>query len=189
MKKSNITQILLLIIGLLASYTLSIAAQELPVDKETGKITFTDVVQLENTTISPEQLYSIAREWFATTFNSANDVLQMDDKDLGKLIGKANFGIDMTAYQTDSHVDFTISVFVKEGRYKYTITDLEHVSNQNGYSGGALEDDKPDCGGMRMVKKGWLQVKEQTSEKVALIIADLKATMASSGNKESEEDW
>lgn len=180
---------LLSAIGILVSNTLSLSAQELPVDQETGKITYTEVVQLENSTASQEQLYSIAREWFATTFNSANNVLQMDDKELGKLIGKANFGIDMTAYQTDSHVDFTISVFVKEGRYKYTITDLEHVSNQSGYSGGALEDDKPDCGGMRMVKKGWVQVKEQTSEKVPLIIADLKATMAGSGNSEPDDDW
>lgn len=188
--KQAYTFFLISALGILVFNTPSLSAQEFPVDPETGKITYTEVVQLEDTEASQILLYSRAREWYATTFRSSIFVIQMDDKELGKLIGKGNFKIATTAYLTDSHIDFTISVFVKDGRYKYTITDLWHISEQgDDFSGGALEDDKPDCIGLHMMKKGWKQVKEQSFEMVALVIADLKKTMSGSGQVDTEEEW
>lgn len=182
--------LLLSVFGILFFHIPTISAQDFPIDQESGKITYTEVVTLENNGATQEQLYSIAREWFATTYNSANDVLQMDDKELGKLIGKGGLPIITTAYLTDSQVEFTISVFVKEGRYKYIITDLVHESYKGqDFSGGALENVKPDCPGMNMMKKGWKQVKEQTAERVVEIITDLKKTMAGGEGKASDDDW
>lgn len=47
---------------------------------------YTEVVNANGK--SSDQLYSTAREWFAESFKSANNVLQMDDPVAGKLIGK-----------------------------------------------------------------------------------------------------
>ncbi len=44
---------------------------------------------------SQNQLYIKAYQWMANTFNSAKEVIQMQDKEAGKLIGK---GVMKTAY-------------------------------------------------------------------------------------------
>ncbi len=182
-------KIVTIIIGLLLINTTLLIAQDLPIDNETGKITFTEVVYVDDSTTTKDELYSLAREWFAKTFKSSQSVLQMDDKELGKLIGKANFSINRTAYLTDSYVDFTISIYLKDGRYKYQITDFNHVSYKSGFSGGAIESKKPDCGNFNMMKKGWLQVKQQTKTTVEALIIDLKETMNNKSISSDNEDW
>jgi hypothetical protein len=158
-------------------------SQDFPINEQ-GKIVYTEIVNIDSS-LTQEQLYLNAREWFARSFRSANDVIQMDDKDAGKLIGKGNFVIPGGMYLADGRVRFTISVFTKEGRYKYEITDFVHIANDNTYSGGNLENEKPDCGNFNMVKKGWLQVKEITQTKVNDIITDLKNSM----NKTDSDVW
>jgi hypothetical protein len=82
---------------------------------------------------SSDQLYSTAREWFAETFKSANNVLQMDDPIAGKLIGKASTkvsesyvagGMIKVPMTIDWYPNFTIKVSVKDGRYKCEIIDI-----------------------------------------------------------------
>lgn len=177
-----------IIIGLLVISSNTLNAQNLPLDEKTGKITFTEVVTVDDSTATKDQLYSRAREWFARTFKSSQNVLQMDDKELGKLIGKGNFSIIPGLYLTDSRVDFTLSIYLKDGRYKYELTDFNHVSYKSGYSGGALEDEKPNCGNFNMMKKGWIDVKEQAQSNANAIIADLKLTMNKKADIESD-DW
>lgn len=79
------------------------------------------------------QLYATAREWFAETFKSANDVLQMNDPVAGKLIGKASTkvsesyvagGMIKVPMTIDWYPNFTIKVSVKDGKYKCEITDI-----------------------------------------------------------------
>lgn len=177
------------VIGLVAISTNLLTAQDLPIDKKTGTITFTDVVYVDDSTTTKDQLYSSAREWFARTFKSSQSVLQMDDKESGKLIGKGNLPIKGGMYLADGRVDFTISIYLKDGRYKYVITDFNHVSYKKGYSGGALEDVKPDCGTFNMMKKGWLQVKQTTKSTVDNLLADLKKTMNKTATSTDDEDW
>jgi len=87
-----------------------------------------------------DELYSSAREWFAFTFKSANDVLQMDSPVSGKIIGKGSLHITET-YITDGIVkvpmkidwypNFTINIAVKEGRYKCEISNINITSGIN----------------------------------------------------------
>ena len=92
---------------------------------------YSEVVEIPDKTA--ENLYATAREWFALSFKSANDVLQMDDAVAGKLIGKGSThvsesyitaGLVKVPIQIDWNVKFAISIFVKDGRYKYDITDI-----------------------------------------------------------------
>jgi len=121
--KNIITAIILL-------FSLSITAQEKPYEKElpvndSGLIDFTEVVKVDGA--SSFELYSRAREWFVTTFNSAEAVLQMDDKESGKLIGKAFSDIVTPAGFTPitDKLHYTLSIYLKDGRYKYSITSLQ----------------------------------------------------------------
>lgn len=100
---------------------------------------YSEVVQVEGK--STDQLYSSAREWFALTFNSANDVLQMDDPVAGKLIGKGVRQVDYTGVELPTYMNmyFTLMVELKDGRYKQTIT-VNDIQNRAGesYSSGFL---------------------------------------------------
>lgn len=98
-------------------------AQDTLVDKETGLVTFTGVVRVDST-LSKAELYSRAREWFARTYNDADKVLSMDDRASGKLLGKAFQNIKI--YSSYEKMHYQISVFVKDGRYKYEITNLRY---------------------------------------------------------------
>jgi len=103
---------------------------------------YTEVVEVKGKTA--DQLYSSAREWFAETFNSANDVLQMDDPTAGKLIGKGytviseSYVTKVALMQIPGQIDFklwyTVKIYIKEGRYKYEIKDFytqfNNVSSQ-----------------------------------------------------------
>jgi Domain of unknown function (DUF4468) with TBP-like fold len=90
-----------------------------------GKILYESVVLVDSAT--QDQLYQRCRAWFGKTFKSANAVLQMDTKD--ELIGKgiSVYTISNLGTRTNINVEFMISVKIKDGRYKYEITDFHSV--------------------------------------------------------------
>lgn len=103
------------------------AFAQLPIDSSTNLITYSKVIQANGT---QQELYSRAREWFAKTYNSAQSVIQMDDKD--KIVGKAA----MTAYYKNYHfgnIYYTISIYLKDDKYKYEFTEFYHKGE---YVGG-----------------------------------------------------
>lgn len=91
-----------------------------------GIVTYTNVVQVDG--VTKDELYSRAKKWFVTTYKSANDVIQLDDKENGEIIGKGNFRI--TYYARDPIVNHTITISVKDGRFKYLITGLVYSDIQ-----------------------------------------------------------
>lgn len=58
---------------------------ELPKD-ENGNLNYNEVVQVD--TIKKDELYLRSKQFFVDVFKSANDVIQMDDKDAGVVVGK-----------------------------------------------------------------------------------------------------
>jgi hypothetical protein len=88
--------------------------QPLPVNQTTGKIEFQQV--LEASGKSKEDVYNAARQWFVHAFVSANAVLQMEDKETGLLIGKGRLG----------DAEFIVKIESKEGRARYTLTDISY---------------------------------------------------------------
>lgn len=155
--------------ALLFSYS-----QDLPADPESGKITYEEVVQADG--LSKSDLYSNALEWFALKYNSANDVIQLKDESSGKIIGKGIFKI--VYYTRDPSIHHTISIYTKDGRYKYVISDLSYKDNQ-GYS-FTLEN----------FPKGWAGKKklyQKVDDKIKLLISDLKKGMTKSGS--DDNDW
>jgi len=90
---------------------------------------FSEVVKLDST--KKIELYSRAREWFVKTYNSADDVLQMDDKESGKLLGKAFNDITFESIMGSmftTRMFYTVKIYIKDGRYKYEITDIYYKS-------------------------------------------------------------
>lgn len=119
MKRKLLTSLVLLA-SILVSTSQAQGTYELPT--KDGKLFFTNVVTVDST-FKKNDLYSKARQWFVNYYKSADDVLQMDDKEEGKLIGKGlhkyNFfnGLDAS----EVNLFFTVNITVKDGKYKYEI--------------------------------------------------------------------
>ncbi len=102
--------------------------------EENGSVSYTEVIKVDSAT--KDQLYLAARKWFADNYKSANDVIQMDDKEAGEIIGKGlfyenlSFGVLVGAEKVA--VYHTVKISVKDGRYKYTITGLRGNYHSSG---------------------------------------------------------
>ena len=114
MKTLLTTFLLISIVGAFAQ------TPNLPIDSATHLITYSGIVNVAG---NKDELYSRAREWFAKTYKSAQNVIQMDTKD--KIVGKAL----MQVYYKGGdygYINYTISIYLKDGKYKYEITDFYH---------------------------------------------------------------
>lgn len=178
-------QKLILTTAIIVIASITSIAQLLPVDPESKLITYSEVVQIDN--VSKDELYSRANEWFAKYYKSANAVLQMNNQENGKLVGKPLTTVFVTALGREyeiGHVKYTITISCKDGRYKYEITDFMHDAGaiQTG-SVGPLEKEK--TGMLSPNNKQWHQIKENTNEKMLALIADMKKSMST----KTEADW
>jgi hypothetical protein len=169
--------------------SLTANAQNWPIDKETGKITFTEVVTIDSAT--KNDLYLRAREWFAKTYNDSKEVIQVDDKETGKIIGKAIYRVNVHSFgiHPGGIVNYTILLLVKDGRYKYEITDLYHEGGQSGLgSGGNLANEKSACGNFMLTQKYFSEIKQQSYDQTISLIDSLKLAMKSKSLTKNE-NW
>ena len=105
---------------------------ELPKD-ESGNLNYNEVIQIEN--IKKDELYLRSKQFFVDVFKSAKDVIQMDDKEAGVVIGKGfnDIYIKVIGISTPIQMWYTIKIQSKEGRYKYEIYDIYFKSYPGQY--------------------------------------------------------
>lgn len=101
-------------------------SQEIPIDPETGNYKYEEVVEIDG--FSQGYLYLKALEWIALNYNSANDVIQLKDKESGKIIAKGIFKIKY--FSRNPSINHTIMIYTKDGRYKYVVTSLSYSDNK-----------------------------------------------------------
>lgn len=134
----------LLTLALLFITTLSFSQ-----DKEESQIKENLIIPTKNGVIFYEQvaqctdghkeLYLKARKWFVDTFRNAKSVIQMEEKEDGKLAGKAyhtyKFSNGMSS--SDVSIDFTLNLDIKDGKYRVQFYDM-YGSNTNVNGGMAI---------------------------------------------------
>jgi len=120
-KKISLSVLLLF----LACNCFSQEIQKLPIDTVTKNITYQEVVYVDG--INKNQLYTRAKEWFVKTFVSAKEVIQLDDKEVGKIIGKGSSNTSYTylGVFVSVNIDYTISITLKDNKYRYEITSFK----------------------------------------------------------------
>lgn len=80
-----------------------------------------------------DALYLKAKTWVVNTFVSAKDVIQMDDKALGRLIVKGKIAANdtnpnkMAKGCKDGYLDFTLTIDVKLNKSRISFTDVYHT--------------------------------------------------------------
>lgn len=188
----KLTILMIFIVLSINLYCQSTDMPVLPIDSLTGKITYTDIVYLDST-ITKDELFMVGREWMAKSFKSATDVLKMDDKEEGVMVGKGTMPFNsktmgIEAPMMDLH--FTISVYLKNGKYKYEITDFVLEENMLGmeffmesfYFRELIEPMK------RPSKKKSIYFLNQLNENMNILINSLKINMASAKSP-NKSDW
>jgi hypothetical protein len=84
-----------------------------------GNYQFSQVFKLDS--LKSGQLHKNAKLWFAEFFKSAKDVIQMDDKEAGLIIGKGLSELKGSRYT----FYFMLKIEIKEGRYKLSIEQMK----------------------------------------------------------------
>lgn len=95
-------------------------SQEIPFNDE-GKVEFIEIISFDS--IGKEELFINSQEWVVNAYNSANDVIQMNDKEAGKLIVKGIHQYN-NALIGDLNLHHTLSVSVKDGKIRVSLSNL-----------------------------------------------------------------
>ena len=160
-------------------------------------IKYMEVVELDSTRTA-KNLYSQARMWFAETYRSSKDVIQLEDKENGRIIGKGNIKYESNIFVgstgTRGWINYTISISVKDGKYKYEITNFMHEGNslnsQGAFSFDLITTDKEcpkEVGNKNWRNKVYIDIKKQIELKTNTIISSLKEYMKKKTNK--DDGW
>lgn len=103
-------------------------------------LTYSGVVFVDSVS-SKEELFERGRIWFANTFKDSKEVLQVNDKENGELIGRGAMKFESETFSgssaTRGYIYFDIKVYTKQGRYRYEVTNFTHEGT-GGSSYGAI---------------------------------------------------
>lgn len=162
---------ILLVISFLQS-SAQIASKNLPKDSSTKRITYSAVIAADS--ITKEELYARAMQWYANTFKSAQAVIQYSDRTDGKIIGKGAF-IEY-CFGGSGDTRFTITTFFKDGKAKIILTDFswEPRTNSEAHS---LDFDNPSSWWLSWWPKQVLKLNEQLNRDATATLRSFEAAM------------
>ena len=148
----------------------NIFCQEFMTD-ESGNIYYSAVVDVPNKT--KNEIHVQANQWVAKNFKSANDVIQMNDKDAGKIIVKGGFEITtkFAGVMQNNIVYFLLDFSFKDNKYRYVMSDFYTIESSGKQVN--LTNEIPSS----WPKKFWIQFKDQTINKIDLTTKNVKTFM------------
>jgi len=118
-----------------------------PFDSLTGKIKYSGDIQVLSVDYitSKEELFSRVLSWFKNDFPSTlKFAVQVQDKEAGKIVAKAlihysygpgtgdPYSLSERLQQQHDYIEYTISIHVKDGGYKYLMTDFNPLIEKVG---------------------------------------------------------
>ncbi|MGJ1419956.1 DUF4468 domain-containing protein [Sphingobacterium spiritivorum] len=112
----------------------SLKAQEVPeIPFVDGEVVYTEVVE---SNLNKDELYRNAKSWIASYFISSKDVIDLQDQEAGKIIGKAILKPKLSYLGQSRHADVNISFQIdcKDGKYRYIIKVLDYYHAQTAQS-------------------------------------------------------
>lgn len=122
MKKTLSTIIFALIIGFAntAQAQIEVKLEEFP--------TYQGVVTVDGKT--KDVIYAKVKVWLATSLNSANSAVQLDDKENGKIITNLNFdaGFKYMGVQVPEIIKIKLSIDIQDNRFRYTYLVVDAIN-------------------------------------------------------------
>lgn len=140
------------------------------------------------------ELFLKAKSWLVSKFNSAKDVIQLEDKDAGKIIGKGFFDFEclgmMGMHVSDDKIWFTVTINVKDSKDRIIINEFIHEGGQRKTLGGQITepisygslDIEETPSGMERTKKQFNRMKEAAKLKGEELIKSFNSYMNSNSS-------
>jgi hypothetical protein len=158
----------------------SSATPALPIDPDTHLVAYTGVVEMPG--LTHVQLYERALAWVNQHYPAASSGVQ--DKEAGKIIvqgvtyAHAHIGFA-------SSVTHTLSLYVKDGKYKYDFTNFRNEAKSGDDIGlGAFENEKVGNVLVRgAMQKPWNSLRNETGTQIQALITSLDAEMKGAKTK------
>lgn len=92
-----------------------------------------------------EDLYKRALYWISQNFKSANDVIQLKDKEDGQIVSKGSFAYYAPPFSVGTNYSgvfsFTFTFDCKDGKYRYAIDRISHEASMHNHSMGPINAD------------------------------------------------
>jgi hypothetical protein len=91
-----------------------------------------------DSTMNKEAVFVSVNSWFATRYNSSNDVIQMSDKDAGVIIGKALMEVPAPNFSltcSKGVLNYTIKAQCRDGRFRVEVSNVIHASTHPNAAG------------------------------------------------------
>jgi hypothetical protein len=156
----------------------------LPIDPQTQRITYQGVVQVPG--VSQADLYARAAAWATRTYPVPGQLsLHPETSELTvkgqRVVTLRTTYAEVLRGSYAGVVHHTLAIYVKDGRYKYVLTDLTHDATgvPNLRSGGTLEQDHASLFGYAGIgsRKPWDELKVEATRDVRHLMTDLQEAM------------
>ena len=83
-----------------------------------------------------------------------------------------------------------LSIEAKEGKYRYTISKINHNAKNIDYRGGDVYSEVPECGSMKLPPEIWKRIRGEAFKQSAVLASDLKEAMKiSSSTPVNSDEW
>lgn len=150
---------------------------------------------IDTLTGNKDEIYVKAHEWISKTYGSAKTVIDMQDKQAGKLVGKALTTVTISSQSIygrlahEDEVTYIMTIDVKDGRYRCVISHFNHKGNSYtsgstlypGKSYGDLNNEKVEykspSTGKPVEDMAYYDVKNQIQFYCKTVLRDLKTKM------------
>ncbi|MCX8080479.1 MAG: DUF4468 domain-containing protein [Bacteroidia bacterium] len=85
-------------------------------------------------------------------------------------------------------ITMKVSIEVKDGKYRYTINNIQHKSNSGKVNGGSIDNIVPESGSMAMDEITWKKIKGEAIRNAQVVISDIKEFMIKE-NAGKQDEW
>jgi len=173
---------------------------QLPIDAETGKVVYTEVVDLNG--LNKKDIYQKAKLWVVSNLKAGDNMVELEGSNSDQIVGTGNLVFDdiPTGYGngkrdkiTSVNLNFKFIVFIKDGKYKYEVSNfLLTYKWLNAYVWQEYSSDLIEIAPAPLLKKETdieeyrSRIKSTAHSALNSLIQDFKSAMSKS---QSSEDW
>jgi hypothetical protein len=157
-----------------------------------------EFTKIDSIPASKNELYIRAKTWMSNFYRSSKSVIEMDDKDAGRIIGKAVIPWEYVFLHEGctTYIHYTITIDVRENKVRLVLSDFYHEGCKkiirNGdvgiSDGGSLnQDEEPWRYAMKKRKqKWWDDIKATAKSKAESLMYSFGEEMRKSINKSED---
>ncbi len=86
-------------------------------------------------------------------------------------------------------ITMKVVIDCKDDKYRYTVSEITHISKTGATNGGKIDNITPDCGSAAMDEVTWKKIKGEALRNAALVAIDIKESMQKSSADSAANDW